>query len=56
VNPASTGHRDFEPLTIHDQGGFAIGGTVTTTAGTFDPRNPTEPAGQTSHGDHARVF
>ncbi|WBQ03456.1 alpha/beta hydrolase [Kribbella sp. CA-293567] len=27
-----------------------------TTPGTFDPRNPTNPAGQTLHGDHARVF
>jgi hypothetical protein len=44
------------PLRIREQGGFAIGGTVTTTPGTFDPRNPTNPAGQTLHGDHARVF
>jgi len=46
----------FAPLTIHDQGGFAVGGTVVTTPGVFDPRNPTDPAGQTLHGDHARVF
>jgi hypothetical protein len=44
------------PLRIREQGGFAVGGTVTTTPGTFDPRNPTNPAGQTLHGDHARVF
>lgn len=44
------------PLRIREQGGFAVGGTVTTTPGTFDPRNPTNPAGQTLHGDHSRVF
>lgn len=44
------------PLAIQEQGSFAVGGTVITAAGTFDPRNPTEPAGQTLHGDHARVF
>jgi hypothetical protein len=44
------------PLRIREQGGFAVGGTVTNTPGTFDPRNPTNPAGQTLHGDHARVF
>ena len=43
-------------LRIRDQGGFAVGGSVKTTPGTFDPRNPTNPAGQTLHGDHARVF
>lgn len=46
----------FAPLTLTDQGGFAVGGTTVTTPGTFDPRNPTDPAGQTLHGDHARVF
>ncbi|WP_406470427.1 alpha/beta hydrolase [Streptomyces sp. NBC_01615] len=46
----------FAPLTIIDQGGFAVGGTMVTTPGAFDPRNPTDPAGQTLHGDHARVF
>ncbi|MDA0181342.1 alpha/beta fold hydrolase [Solirubrobacter phytolaccae] len=46
----------FGPLVIRDQGGFAVGGSVVTTPGTFDPRRPTNPAGQTLHGDHARVF
>jgi hypothetical protein len=51
------------PLVIQEQGSFAVGGTVTTTPGTFDPikqgaYNPagTDPAGQTLHGDHAYVF
>jgi len=44
-----------KPIQIQDQGSFAIGGTVITNPGTFDPANPT-PAGQTLHGDHAYVF
>ena len=43
-------------LQIQDQGSFAVGGTVVTTPGTFDPLKPAEPAGQTQHGDHAYVF
>jgi alpha/beta hydrolase family protein len=42
-------------LTIAAQGSFAVGGTVVTREGDFDPRNPMNPAGQTLHGDHARV-
>lgn len=52
-----------EPLRIQEQGSFAVGGSVTTAPGTFDPikqgaYNPagTDPAGQTLHGDHAYVF
>jgi hypothetical protein len=45
----------IEPLRIARQGSFAVGGTVTAEDGTFDPRNPTNPGGQTLHGDHARV-
>jgi hypothetical protein len=52
-----------QPLTIQDQGSFAVGGTVVTAPGTFDPirqgaYNPAGPdsAGQTLHGDHAYVF
>jgi len=52
-----------EPLAIQEQGSFAVGGSVTTAPGTFDPikqgaYNPagTDPAGQTFHGDHAYVF
>jgi len=46
---------DSEPLIIREQGSFAVGGTVITNPGTFDPYNQT-PAGQTFHGDHAYVF
>jgi hypothetical protein len=42
-------------LTIQEQGGFAVGGTVISNPGTFDPYKMT-PAGQTFHGDHAYVF
>jgi hypothetical protein len=52
-----------EPLSIQQQGSFAIGGTVVTAPGTFDPikqgsYNPAgqNSAGQTLHGDHAYVF
>jgi hypothetical protein len=43
------------PLIIQEQGSFAVGGTVTTNPGTFDPVKMT-PEGQTFHGDHAYVF
>jgi len=43
------------PLAIAEQGSFAVGGAVTTRDGSFDPRDPMKPAGQTLHGDHARV-
>ena len=42
-------------LIISEQGSFAVGGTVISNPGTFDPYNPT-PEGQTYHGDHAYVF
>ena len=48
---------------IQEQGSFAVGGTVTTTPGAFDPIkqgafNPAlvDPAGQTLHADDAYVF
>ncbi len=44
------------PLLIQEQGSFAAGGTMTTAAGTFDPRKPMAPGGQTYHGDHAYAF
>ena len=43
------------PMMIREQGSFAVGGTVITNPGTFDPYKPT-PAGQTFRGDHAYVF
>ena len=44
-----------KPLVIREQGSFAVGGTVITRPGTFDPFKPTSD-GQTLHGDHAYVF
>jgi Alpha/beta hydrolase family len=41
---------------IQEQGSFAVGGTVTTAPGTFDPWKPLQPAGQTYHGDHVYAF
>lgn len=50
-------------LAIEKQGSFAVGGTVVTAPGTFDPiaqgaYNPAgaDPRGQTLHGDHTYVF
>jgi len=43
------------PLIVQEQGSFAVGGTVISTPGTFDPVKQT-PDGQTLHGDHAYVF
>jgi hypothetical protein len=45
-----------EPLVIQEQGSFAVGGTVATEPGTFDPVKPLTPAGQTYHGDHVYAF
>jgi hypothetical protein len=45
-----------EPLVIQEQGSFAVGGTVATEPGTFDPLKPLNPAGQTFHGDHVYAF
>jgi hypothetical protein len=45
-----------EPLVIQEQGSFAVGGTVATEPGTFDPLKPLNPAGQTYHGDHLYAF
>ena len=57
------GNRDNGALVIREQGSFAVGGTVITAPGTFDPIehgafNPADQAseGQTLHGDHAYVF
>jgi hypothetical protein len=43
------------PLTIQEQGSFAVGGTVIKNAGAFDSLKPSTE-GQTYHGDHAYVF
>ena len=51
------------PIIIQEQGSFAVGGTIITAPGTFDPikhgafspaNQPSE--GQTLHGDHAYTF
>lgn len=43
------------PIVINQQGSFAVGGTVISNPGTFNPYKP-GPEGQTFHGDHAYVF
>ena len=45
----------FEPLTIQDQGSFAVGGTVVNTPGTYNNNVPAAE-GQTFHGDHLYAF
>ncbi|NTX17290.1 alpha/beta fold hydrolase [Myxococcus sp. CA056] len=42
-------------LVLKEQGSFAVGGTVVTSPGTFDPLHPSSEGG-TLHGDHAYVF
>jgi hypothetical protein len=49
------GNGKTAPLIIQEQGSFAVGGTVFTSPGTFDPLKM-PPEGQTFHGDHAYVF
>lgn len=44
------------PVTLAGQGSFMAGGSVIETPGTYDSSHPTDPAGQTYHGDHAYVF
>ncbi|PLB85773.1 hypothetical protein C0T31_08965 [Dysgonamonadaceae bacterium] len=43
-----------EPLVIDQQGSFAVGGSVISNPGTFNPITRT-PEGQTFHGDHAYI-
>lgn len=56
-------HASNGQLVIKEQGSFAVGGTVVTAPGTFDPikHGAYSPAnqsseGQTLHGDHSYVF
>jgi hypothetical protein len=51
----SEAHPSSDALVLQAQGSFAVGGTVVTSPGTFDARNPSG-AGGTLHGDHAYVF
>jgi len=55
VSLSSTAQNKKNPIIIQEQGSFAVGGTVITNPGTFNPYNQT-PEGQTFHGDHAYVF
>lgn len=55
TNAMTGGHGKPAPLIIQEQGSFAVGGTVFTSPGTFDPLKMS-PEGQTFHGDHAYVF
>ncbi|MDX9907778.1 MAG: alpha/beta fold hydrolase [Bacteroidales bacterium] len=56
VAPAcSRGEKKHNPIQIEEQGSFAVGGTVITSPGTFNPYSPTQE-GETFHGDHAYVF
>ncbi|MGV1010662.1 MAG: hypothetical protein ACOYBY_19080, partial [Dermatophilaceae bacterium] len=55
MTTATSSDQSAGPLTIAAQGSFAVGGAVVTREGTFDPRNPMDPAGQSLHGDHARI-
>lgn len=43
------------PLVIQNQGSFAVGGTVISSPGVYDPLKPTVQ-GQTFRGDHAYAF
>jgi pimeloyl-ACP methyl ester carboxylesterase len=56
TNLAAQQQSATEPLIIEEQGSFAAGGTIRTDPGTFDPLNPTDPAGQTYRGDHLYTF
>ncbi len=44
-----------EPLTIQEQGSFAVGGTVLRSPGTYNNNKPTAE-GQSLHGDHLYAF
>ena len=44
-----------KPISIAEQGSFAVGGTMIKKEGAFDPMK-LNPEGQTYHGDHAYIF
>ncbi|MEW6371979.1 MAG: alpha/beta fold hydrolase [Pseudomonadota bacterium] len=54
--PGSSVEGSTGPLHLQAQGSFAAGGTMITAPGTFNPRKPMAPDGQTYHGDHAYAF
>ena len=47
---------DEAPLTIKEQGSFAVGGTTVTHEGEFDMDHCLSPEGQTAYGDHLYAF
>lgn len=51
---ATHAQTNTQPIIIQEQGSFAVGGSVITNPGTFDPITRT-PDGQTFHGDHAYI-
>jgi hypothetical protein len=55
ISASAQNSKNTQPIQIIEQGSFAVGGTVVTNHGTFDPYNQS-PSGQTYHGDHAYVF
>ena len=63
ITAATSSEAESAPIVIQAQGSFAVGGTVISEPGAFDPikqgaynPNGVSPAGQTLHGDHAYVF
>jgi pimeloyl-ACP methyl ester carboxylesterase len=58
VGCASSDARSDGIFAIQEQGAFSVGGTVVTSEGAFDPRQPwyIPQGGQTRHGDHADIF
>jgi len=56
ASPSSRPGSSAGPLLIQEQGSFAAGGTMIAAPGTFNPRKPMVPDGQTYHGDHAYAF
>jgi Alpha/beta hydrolase family len=56
MSVAATATGKPAPLVIQEQGSFAAGGKLVTAPGAFDPRKPSDPAGQTYRGDHAYAF
>ncbi|HUD33275.1 MAG TPA: alpha/beta fold hydrolase [Variovorax sp.] len=53
--PTSDRRNDNGPLVIREQASFAVGGTVSTTPGSYDNNAPAA-AGQSFHGDHLYAF
>ena len=58
ASPMAAGNGNAQALTIQEQGSFAVGGTVATEPGTFDPSAgaAAEPCRADLHGDHLYAF